>query len=234
MRQICLNFSTFACREMDWRIESFFMKDELLVLPSEKDESTAQQSEELLLELSKEEKDRIFDTEFSPHLSSLYNFAYYLSRNDEVAQDLVQETLLRAYNAIYSFRLGTNGRAWLFKILKNLFLNQARELKTKPRTEELDEITFHHESENSKKYDYLHEQVSDDTLSDEVAAAIASLPLDFKTVLLLYDIEGFSYEEIKEITNVPLGTVRSRLHRSRSLLKNKLSSFAEKEGYKIK
>ena len=175
-----------------------------------------------------------FERDLLPHINVLNTFAYHLSYNEEDARDLVQETYLKAYKAIDSYDEGTNAKAWLFKILKNNYINQYRRKSKRPRNVDFEAFVGLHESENSpikSKVD-LREEIYEELMGDEVTIAINGLPLDFRTVILLCDIEGFTYEEIAKILDVPIGTVRSRLHRARNLLKEKLSTYAQKLGYK--
>ncbi len=182
---------------------------------------------------SKEDKDRIFETEFFPHFNALYNFGYHLTYNESDANDLVQETFLKAYKFIDSYREGTNAKAWLFKILKNAFINSYRRKAKKPTKVDFEDIISYHDSEDAsyvKTVDLRHE-IFQGMLGDEVALALNSLPVDFKTVVLLCDIEGFTYEEMAKIIDIPIGTVRSRLHRARNMLKEKLQTYAAQMGY---
>ena len=175
-----------------------------------------------------------FERDLLPHINALNTFAYHLSYNEEDARDLVQETYLKAYKAIDSYDEGTNAKAWLFKILKNNYINQYRRKSKRPRNVDFEAFVGLHESENSpiKSKVGLREEIYEELMGDEVTIAINGLPLDFRTVILLCDIEGFTYEEIAKILDVPIGTVRSRLHRARNLLKEKLSTYAQKLGYK--
>lgn len=175
-----------------------------------------------------------FERDLLPHINALNTFAYHLSYNEEDARDLVQETYLKAYKAIDSYDEGTNAKAWLFKILKNNYINQYRRKSKRPRNVDFEAFVGLHDSEDSplkSKVD-LREEIYEELMGDEVTIAINGLPLDFRTVILLCDIEGFTYEEIAKILDVPIGTVRSRLHRARNLLKEKLSTYARKLGYK--
>ena len=175
-----------------------------------------------------------FERDLLPHINALNTFAYHLSYNEEDARDLVQETYLKAYKAIDSYDEGTNAKAWLFKILKNNYINQYRRKSKRPRNVDFEAFVGLHDSEDSplkSKVD-LREEIYEELMGDEVTIAINGLPLDFRTVILLCDIEGFTYEEIAKILDVPIGTVRSRLHRARNLLKEKLSTYAQKLGYK--
>ncbi len=182
--------------------------------------------------LSDVEKDRIFNDEFVPHLDALYNFAYHLTFNEEDANDLVQETALKAYRFVASYHVGTNAKAWLFKILKNAFINEYRKRSKLPSKVDFEDIATYHDSDetNVRNVD-LRNEIFQGMLGDEVTLALNALPVDFKTVVLLCDIEGFTYEEMSKIIDIPIGTVRSRLHRARNMLKEHLSGYASKMGY---
>lgn len=172
----------------------------------------------------------IFEDELMPQINSLFNFAYSLTRNEEDANDLVQETYLKAFKSIDRYEVGTNAKAWLFRILKNLFINEYRKRSKQPNRVDYEEIvTYHNENESQfSSYLDLREEMFDRMMGDEVTNAVNSLPVDFRTVLLLYDVENFTYEEIARIIDVPIGTVRSRLHRARNMLKETLQGYAEK------
>lgn len=184
--------------------------------------------------LVKKVKDRIFKKEFLPHMDALYNFAFHLTLNEDDANDLVQETFLKAYRFIDSYQQGTNAKAWLFKILKNGFINEYRRKTKQPARVEFDDIVSFHDTEDDGRVEYLdlRQELFQGMLGDEVTRALNELPVDFKTIILLCDIEEFSYEEIAKIIDIPIGTVRSRLHRARNILKEKLREYAQKEGYK--
>ena len=167
-------------------------------------------------------------------MDALKTFAYHLTYNDQDAEDLVQETYLKAHKFIDRYIAGTNAKAWLFKILKNAYINEYRKKSKRPTKVDFEEIiSFHNTDKDSKtgltdlRVDLFH-----DMMGDEVTIAINSMPIDFRTVILLCDIEGFTYEEISKIIDVPIGTVRSRLFRARNMLKEKLKAYAEKMGYK--
>lgn len=178
-------------------------------------------------------KERLFEKEFMPHADALYNFAYQLSYNDDDANDLVQETYMKAFRFIDSYQEGTNSKAWLFKILKNIFINEYRRKKREPEKIDYDDvITFSDEDDdNSAAYFDLREDMFDNMLGDEITNALNKLPIEFKTVILLCDIEGFTYEEIAKIIDIPIGTVRSRLHRARNMLKQLLKDYADQMGF---
>ena len=181
-------------------------------------------------------KDKVFEEEFLPQIDALYNFAYHLTYSEEDANDLVQEAYMKAYRFINNYEVVTNAKAWLFRILKNAFINDYRKKNKQPTKVDYEEIVnFHNEEDtNFSSYDDLRTEMFDKMMGDEVTTAINSLPVDFRTVILLCDIEGFTYEEISKIINVPIGTVRSRLHRSRNMLKEKLREYAAEYGYSDK
>jgi len=179
-------------------------------------------------------KEELFEQELLPHADALYNFAYHLTYNEEDANDLVQETFMKAFRFINSFDAGTNAKAWLFKILKNGFINEYRKKKKEPSKVDYEDIIAYQDADEEKggvAFD-LREDIFDGMMGDEITIALNRLPIDFKTVILLCDIEGFTYEEIAKIIDIPIGTVRSRLHRARNMLKESLKEYAEKMGYK--
>jgi len=167
------------------------------------------------------------------HLDPLYAAALRLTKNERDAEDLVQDTFLRAYRFFDKFERGTNIRAWLFKILTNTFINRYRR-KVKERTVAEDERDTVHErfisrdatesASNPEAYFF------DKLLSDDVLAAIDALPVDFRMVVILADIQEFSYKEIAEILDCPVGTVMSRLFRGRKLLQKYLLGYAIEQG----
>ncbi|MDB5228355.1 MAG: rpoE [Bacteroidota bacterium] len=180
------------------------------------------------------DKQHIFENELLPHADALYNFAYHLTYNEEDANDLVQDTFMKAFRFIESYEKGTNAKAWLFKILKNGFINEYRRKAKQPNKVDYEDIVAYQDADEEKGgavFD-LREDIFDGMMGDEITGALNQLPIDFKTVILLCDIEGFTYEEISKIIDIPIGTVRSRLHRARNMLKESLKSYAEKMGYK--
>ncbi len=180
------------------------------------------------------DKEQLFENELLPHADALYNFAYHLTFNEEDANDLVQDTLMKSFRFINSFNSGTNAKAWLFKILKNGFINEYRRKKKEPTKVDYEVIIAYQDADEDKggvAFD-LREDIFDGILGDEITIALNRLPIEFKTVILLCDIEGFTYDEIAKIIDIPIGTVRSRLHRARNMLKESLKEYAEKMGYK--
>lgn len=184
--------------------------------------------------MSDKENQRIFEEELFPHMEALKTFAYHLTYNEEDADDLVQETYLKAHKFIENYYPGTNAKAWLFKILKNAYINEFRKKSKRPPKVDIDEVSGYKEGDsgNPSAYQDLRQEIFDQSLGDEVTLALNSLPLDFRTVILLCDIENFSYEEIAKILDLPIGTVRSRLFRARNMLKDKLKPYAFRMGFK--
>lgn len=180
------------------------------------------------------EKQEIFEREFLPHINAMYNFGYRLTLERDDAKDLVQDTYFKAFRFIESFQKGTNAKAWLFRILKNSFINDYRKKTKEPAKVDYQEVETYYNSED------VHRQITPDLrvdslkdmIGDEISNALNSLDVDFRTVIILCDLEGFKYEEMAKILDIPIGTVRSRLHRARQLLKDKLSEYAKSMGYK--
>ena len=180
-------------------------------------------------------QEAIFEQELLPHADALYNFAFHLTYNDADADDLVQETFMKAYRSIDSYHQGTNAKAWLFKILKNAFINEYRRKSRLPDTVNYEDYLRVEDSDDdgiSGALVDIREDVFAGMMGDEVSGALNTLPPDFRTVILLCDLEGFSYEEIAKIVDIPIGTVRSRLHRARNMLKDKLKDYAAHMGFK--
>lgn len=183
---------------------------------------------------AKKQRDEQFLKVFLPLINSLYNFAYRLSLDEDDANDLVQDTYLKAYRFYESFEQGTNAKAWLFRILKNSFINEYRRKTKEPNKVDYQEVESFYNSEeaDTKHTTDLRVETVQELIGDEVANALNALEVDFRTVIILCDLEGFTYEEMAKILNIPIGTVRSRLHRARMLLKEKLREYAAKLGYK--
>lgn len=178
----------------------------------------------------------IFETEFVPHIPSLYNFAFKLTLSEENAKDLLQDTCMKAFRFINSFEKGTNAKAWLFRILKNSFINDYRKKSKAPGMVDYQDVETYY---NSEKTEHQHEITPDlraetvkDMLGDEITNALNAIDVDFRTVIILCDLEGFKYDEMAKILDIPIGTVRSRLHRARNILKERLAEYASQMGYK--
>ena len=180
------------------------------------------------------EKLEIFEQEFLPHIHSIYNFAYRITFDEDDAKDLVQETYFKSFRFIDSFEKGTNAKAWLFRILKNSFINEFRKKNKEPVKIDYQEVEAFYNSDevNHMITSNLQVEAVNEMIGDEVSIALNSLEVDFRTVIILCDIEGFSYEEMALILDVPIGTIRSRLHRARNLLREKLRKYAGSMGYK--
>ena len=176
--------------------------------------------------------DQVFEVELMPHVNALSKFAYSMAQYADEAADLVQVTYMRAYRAIGDYQRGSNAKAWLFRILKNAFINEYRKKKKTPTKVDYEEVLKLQEDDASNVPVYLdlRQELFANLLDDELTIAINTLPVNFRLVLLLCDIEGFTYEEISRITDVPIGTVRSRLHRARTVLKERLRDYAVKKG----
>ncbi len=174
-----------------------------------------------------------FEREAIPHMDALYNYAMGMIRDHDEANDLVQETYLRAFRFFDKFEQGTNCKAWLFMILKNTYINLYRKQKREPVKLDYEDVENYYENVKASNTDssHLEKDIYENLLNDELTEAISSLPEDFRTVIMLCDIEGFSYEEIADFIDCPVGTVRSRLHRARKLLFTKLYEYANEHGY---
>jgi RNA polymerase sigma-70 factor (ECF subfamily) len=176
---------------------------------------------------------REFQHEAVPHMDILHNYALRMTGNRDDANDLLQETFLKAYRFWDKYQKGTNIRAWLFRIMKNSYINRYRKETKEPDTVDYDKIQNYYSTirDNSADANDLQEKIFGGLLEDDVAFALESLPEDFRTVVILCDIEGLTYEEISEFVDCPIGTIRSRLHRGRKMLRSKLFDYARKRGY---
>lgn len=176
-----------------------------------------------------------FEQEALPHIDALYNFALRMTGSPDDADDLVQETMLKAFRFFDKFEKGTNCKAWLFRILKNSFINDYRKQSKEPDKVDYDDIQNFYETIKSTdiKTQHYEEDAFSKLLDDDISSAITELPEDFRTVIILSDIEGFTYEEIADFVDCPIGTVRSRLHRARKMLYAKLYDYAKEKGFVI-
>jgi RNA polymerase sigma-70 factor, ECF subfamily len=176
-----------------------------------------------------------FESEALSFIDALYRTGLRMTRSEAEAEDLVQETYIRAFRFRHQYTPGTNMKAWLFRILTNTFINQYRRKAARPQTTELDDV------EESILYRQMRDvspgsaspdpeaELIDSTLSSEVKEALEALPEKFRTTVLL-DVEGFSYKEIAEMLDIPIGTVMSRLHRGRKFLQKRLYDVARDRG----
>ncbi len=171
------------------------------------------------------------------YLDALYRTALRLTRNEADAEDLVQETYLKAFRFRDKYRPGTNLRAWLFRILTNSFINRYRKKQREPRQTSVEDAEdfFLYRQISAQRDEHLFPSAEEEALAkladEDVKRAIEELPEQFRIAVILADIEGFSYKEIAEITNVKIGTVMSRLSRGRRLLGRKLWDYAKRAGY---
>jgi RNA polymerase sigma-70 factor (ECF subfamily) len=169
------------------------------------------------------------------HLDLLYNSALQMTRNPQDAEDLVQDTFVRAYRFFDKFEKGTNCKAWLFKIMRNGFINNYRKKAKEPTRVDFEEVentfaTDGKKEELSNEASLKIEDVFDKLVEDDVKSAMESLPEDFRTAIILSDIEGLSYQDIADVLQCPIGTVRSRISRGRKFLQKRLYDFAKKKG----
>ncbi len=183
---------------------------------------------------------REFEENAMAYVDSLYNMALRLVFNKEEAEDLVQETYLKAYRFFNTFQKGTNIKAWLFKILRNTFINKYRKTVSTPSESFFEDIEsvqasvpYEEETKSGESVDTLEKKYNDlgSLVDDEVKNALDSLPVEYREAILLSDVEELSYKDISEITNVPIGTVKSRLNRGRGLLQKSLLAYAKDRGF---
>lgn len=188
-----------------------------------------------MAELTQKEikKQQDFNDEILPHLDALYNFALRLTTDPNDAEDLVQDTIVKAFRFFSSYEKGTNAKAWLFRILKNSYINSYRKKSSKPQEIDYDEVATFYETIRAERTETsdLEDKMFRELIDDDITNALDEIPEDFRTVVLLCDVEDFTYEEIANMLDVPIGTIRSRLHRGRNLLKAQLMDYAKKRGF---
>ena len=164
----------------------------------------------------------------------LYSAALRMTRNRSDAEDLVQETYLRAYRSFHTFDAGTNLRAWLFRILTNTYINSYRAKQRRPQETELDDVEelymYRRLGALNNASRSAEDQLFDLFTDDEVKEALELLPENFRMPVLLADVEDFSYKEIAEMLDIPIGTVMSRLHRGRKAMQKRLLDYAQARG----
>src|SRR5881628_1742737 len=188
-----------------------------------------------MFDLRQEDRTRSeFETLALSHLDPLYSAALRLTKNERDAEDLVQDTCMRAYRFFDKFERGTNIKAWLFKILTNTFINRyRRKVKERSVVEGSEREAVHERFVSRDATDFAanpEQYFFDRLLSDDVLRSIDALPIDFRLVVILADLQEFSYKEIAEILECPVGTVMSRLFRGRKLLQKTLREYAEGQG----
>jgi RNA polymerase sigma-70 factor (ECF subfamily) len=177
-----------------------------------------------------------FERDALPLAPQLYGAAVRMTRNPSDAEDLVQETFLKAYRAYGTFEEGTNLKAWLYRILTNTFINNYRRDTRRPQETDLGELEDLYlfrrlaRETSATSSTSAEEQLLEGLVEEDIKQAIESLPENFRMVVLLADLEGFSYKEIADILDIPIGTVMSRLHRGRKALQVALWDFATKRG----
>ncbi|MDA8312373.1 MAG: sigma-70 family RNA polymerase sigma factor [Actinomycetota bacterium] len=176
----------------------------------------------------------LFAEQAMEHMPALYTAALRMTRNAADAEDLVQETYLKAYRAFDSFTEGTNLKAWLYRILTNTYINTYRAARRRPEVSDVEDVEdlylYHRLAPGDGSERSAEEEVLAGFTDDEVKEAIEALPDAFRIAVLLADVEGFSYKEIADITEVPIGTVMSRIHRGRRALQKTLAEFAQQRG----
>jgi RNA polymerase sigma-70 factor, ECF subfamily len=183
--------------------------------------------------LPKQPSEVLFEEQMLPHLDALYRGALSMTRSPQDADDLVQDTFVRAYQFIDSFRVGTNARAWLFRILTNLFINRYRKSKREPEQssfEEMEDFFLYNRLQDaylSGKAETPESVVLGKVQVEAIQDAISRLPDEYRDTVILADVNELSYQEISEILEVPIGTVRSRLSRGRRLVQRTLWAFTE-------
>lgn len=187
--------------------------------------------------LERKELHGAFVTEAAPHLDALYATAVRLTKNAGDAEDLVQEAMLKAYRYFDKYERGTNCKAWLFKIMTNTFINRYR--RKQKRQEFLVDEDYRPLQERAvaPEDNPLHQFFGDEEtmfgrlFGDEVKSALEDIPVDFRMVVLLADLQDFAYKDIAEIMDCPIGTVMSRLYRGRRMLRARLEDYAVERGY---
>ena len=177
-----------------------------------------------------------FEKDAMQYAPQLYSAALRMTRNPADAEDVVQETFLKAYRAYHTYQAGTNLKAWLYRILTNTYINRYRKQVRSPTEVDFGEVEDLYlykrlgSTESGSSSRSAEEEVLEQLVDADVKAAVEELPDHFRMPVLLADVEGFSYKEIAEILDVPIGTVMSRLHRGRKALEKTLWAFAEQHG----
>ncbi|HEX9847853.1 MAG TPA: sigma-70 family RNA polymerase sigma factor [Acidimicrobiia bacterium] len=177
-----------------------------------------------------------FERDALQYSRQLFSAAMRMARNAADAEDLVQETYLKAYRAYHTFEEGTNLKAWLYRILTNTYINKYRKDTRRPNEVDLGDVEDLYlyrrigSEESAEAARTTEDRVLDGLVESEIKEAVEELPESFRMPVLLADLEGFSYKEIAEILDIPIGTVMSRLHRGRKAMQKRLWEFASKRG----
>ncbi len=177
----------------------------------------------------------LFEQLMERHMDIVFHVARAWSGDSQEAEDLTQIAFLKAFKAFHRFQIGTNFKAWILGILRNSFIDAKRKQKRRPGTVSLQALSPLQEPEASavpiEAVNLESREVFYDLFGDEVARLLRQIPDDFRMAVLLSDVEGLSYQEIAEVLDCPIGTVRSRIHRGRALLQKRLRDYARKAGY---
>jgi RNA polymerase sigma-70 factor, ECF subfamily len=182
------------------------------------------------------DKRKSFEKEAVIHIDSLHRTALRMTRNEDDASDLVQEAMVKAYRFWEKYEEGSNARAWLYKIMTNIFINNYRSKSRAPQTvayEDIDDNFLFGQLSSMKPAPNPEEEFFARVFDDDVKSAVEELPEDFRVVVVLSFLDGFSYQEIADIAGLNIGTVKSRLHRGRKLLQKSLWDYARRNGFII-
>jgi RNA polymerase sigma-70 factor (ECF subfamily) len=206
--------------------------------PAEPSDPTAEPSTAELVDVANEtpqERAARFEAEALPFLDQLYSAALRTTRNPADAEDLVQETYAKAFAAFHQYRPGTNLKAWMYRILTNTYINSYRKKQRQPLESDAAEVQDYQlhraESHTSRGLRSAETEALDHLPDSDVKRALAEIGEDFRLAVYLADVEGFSYKEIAEIMDTPIGTVMSRLHRGRRQLRELLTDYARERGF---
>jgi RNA polymerase sigma-70 factor, ECF subfamily len=187
-----------------------------------------------VLQLGSKKRRAAFESEALPHLDALFGMALRLTKDEQRAADLVQDSLVKAYRFFHRYEEGTNVKAWLFKVLVNTFYNSCRKQRKDQRVIAEAELDRHQErylSAATMSGQHPEELLLEGLVVERLREEVESLPEEFRTAVLLCDLHDFSYKEIAEILGCPVGTVMSRLYRGRRLLQKRLHDYAVEQGY---